>query len=64
MSNVVEKVADEFVAVIAILAIAVIEVYALAHNINGVAMATSLAAISGIAGYKIREAKNKFKKSR
>lgn len=39
----------------AIVAIVVIELYALSQHVNGVMLATAIAAIAGIAGFKVRD---------
>ena len=43
------------VPIVAILTIGAVEAYALSKGINGVALTSSIAAISGIAGFKLRE---------
>jgi len=41
------------VSLVGIIAIAGIEFYALAHGVNGVALATSIGAIAGLAGFSV-----------
>ena len=50
------------VPLVAMLTIASVEAYALSKGINGVALTTSIAAIAGIAGYKIKDLFNQKEK--
>lgn len=52
------------VPIVAILAIAGLEVYALSQGINGVLMGIVIAAIAGLAGYEGKIIKDKIVKSK
>jgi len=47
------------VTIIAITAIAVLEVCAMSHEINGPFLATAVIAIAGLGGYQIRQSRTK-----
>ena len=47
-----------YIKEIAIIGIVIIEVLALFNGVNGVLLATSLAAICGLAGYELKGVKN------